>query len=207
MVNVLDLLLHSDVYLQILIQTYGVLTYLFLSLVIFLETGLVIAPFLPGDSLLFIAGAFAARGALNIFLLFFLLSAAAIVGDSVNYWIGSYFGEKAFSKMKLFKPEYLEKTKGFYERHGGKTIIFARFIPIVRTFAPFVAGIGKMDYIRFISFNFIGGILWVALFLFTGFFFGGIPIVEKNLTWIIIGIIILSIIPPIIEYLRNKRKR
>lgn len=204
--NAVDFILHIDKYLALIIQNYGILTYLLLFLVIFLETGLVITPFLPGDSLIFVAGAFAAKGALNVIVLFVILCIAAVVGDTVNYWIGNYFGERVFANNRFFKREYLEKTKEFYAKHGGKTIIYARYIPIIRTFAPFVAGIGKMNYFRFLSFNVVGGITWVALFVFGGYFFGGIPIIEENLTIVVFIIIFLSIIPPFIEYLRHKRK-
>lgn len=204
--NPIDFILHVDKYLNEIILNYGLATYIILFLIIFIETGIVIMPFLPGDSLLFVAGAFAALGSLNIILLFIVLSIAAILGDSVNYMIGKYFGERAFSGNRFFKKEYLIKTQEFYHRHGGKTIILARFIPIIRTFAPFVAGIGKMNYSRFLLFNIIGGIIWTALFLFAGYFFGGIPIVKDNLTLVIIGIIIISILPPIIQYIRHKIK-
>ena len=204
-VSLIGFIIHIDSYIGIFIQQYGLLTYLILFIIILLETGLVIAPLLPGDSLLFVSGAFAARGDLNILFLFILLSVAAILGDTINYWIGSYFGTKAFSKIKLFKKEYLEKTQSFYEKHGGKTIIYARFIPIVRTFAPFVAGLGNMRYKRFLSFNIIGGILWVFIFLLAGYYFGGIPIIRDNLSIVIILIIILSLVPAIIEFLRNRK--
>jgi membrane-associated protein len=197
--------LHVDDYIGWCIQNYGGLTYAILFLVIFCETGLVVTPFLPGDSLIFVAGAFAAKGIINLFLLFFVLALAAILGDTVNYWIGNYLGEKAFAKNRFFKKEYLEKTKNFYKKYGAK-IIFARFVPVVRTFAPFVAGIGKMDYVKFLSFNVIGGVAWVCIFLFGGYFFGGIPWVEKNLTLVILLIIFVSILPPIIEYLRSRKK-
>jgi membrane-associated protein len=174
--------------------------------IIFFETGLVLTPFLPGDSLIFITGTIAAQGLLNLFLLFFLLCAAAILGDSLNYSIGKYFGEK-IEANRFFKKKYLEMTQKFYEEHGGKTIILARFIPIIRTFAPFVAGISKMEYTRFLSFNVVGGIVWVALFLFSGYYFGLIPFVQNNLTLIVIGVIILSFLPPVFEYLRSRKKR
>src|SRR3990167_3458381 len=202
--SIIDFILHIDKYLNILIQNYGTLVYVILFLVIFVETGLVIMPFLPGDSLLFVAGTFAAADSLNVYVLFAILSVAAIIGDTVNYWIGNYFGEKIFAKF--IKKEYLEKTKLFYEKYGKKTIIFARFIPIIRTFAPFVAGVGKMNYAFFLSYNIIGGISWVAIFIFAGYFFGNIPFVKDNLAVIILAIIIISIIPPMVEYYRHKNR-
>ncbi|MDO8509272.1 MAG: DedA family protein [Nanoarchaeota archaeon] len=202
-----DLILHVDKYLDILIQNYGTAIYVILFLVIFLETGLVITPFLPGDSLLFIAGTFASQGDMNVLLLFGLLSVAAIIGDSFNYWMGSYLGEKIFLRGRFVKKEYIDKTKDFYQKHGGKTIILARFVPIIRTFAPFVAGIGRMKYSRFLGFNIIGGIAWVGIFLFGGYYFGRIKFVQDNLTEFILLIIFISIIPIIIEVIRNKIKK
>ncbi|MBM3199479.1 DedA family protein [Candidatus Woesearchaeota archaeon] len=202
----IDIILHIDVYLGDIIKAYGSWTYAILFLIIFCETGLIVTPFLPGDSLLFVTGTFAAKKSLNIFTLLILLSIAAIIGDTVNYWIGNYFGEKVFLKSRLVKREHLDRTKEFYNKYGGKTIILARFVPIVRTFAPFVAGVGKMDYFKFISYNVIGGIVWVAIFLFGGYFFGNIPIVEENLTLVIFLIIFLSFMPPIIEYWKEKKK-
>jgi len=203
----IDFLTNVDKYLGALIQNYGALTYLFLFIIIFLETGLVLTPFLPGDSLIFVAGAFAAKGLISVILLFVILALAAILGDSVNYWLGNFFGEKVFSKIKFFKQEYLERTKTFYERNGSKMIVLARFIPIIRTFAPFVAGIGKMNYFKFLGYNILGGVSWVAVFLFSGYFLGEIPFIEKNLTIIIFIIIIISLIPPALEYLKHKRKK
>ncbi|MEK6935060.1 MAG: DedA family protein [Nanoarchaeota archaeon] len=202
----LDIILHLDKYVSFIIQNYGVFTYIILFFVIFLETGLVITPFLPGDSLLFVSGAFAASGVINVFILFLILAIAAILGDTFNYWIGNYFGEKVFVKSRFFRKEYLEKTKNFYEKYGGKTIIIARFIPIVRTFAPFVAGVGKMDYLKFLSFNIIGGIGWVGLFLFGGYYFGAIPFVQENLSVIVLLIIFISLLPVIFEFIKEKRK-
>ena len=202
--KIIDVIFHVDKYLNILIQRYGGLVYLLLFIVIFLETGLVLAPFLPGDSLLFVAGTFAAAGSLNVYLLFFLLSLAAIIGDTVNYWMGNYFGEMVFSKF--IKRGYIERTRSFYKRHGKKTIILARFIPIIRTFAPFIAGIGKMHYSTFLSYNIIGGIAWVAIFVFSGYFFGSLPIVKKNLTVIIFIIISTSLIPALVEYVKHRVK-
>jgi membrane-associated protein len=201
----INFFLHLDKNLALIIQSYGTFTYVILFLIIFCETGLVITPFLPGDSLLFAAGALASMGMLNIIFLFFLFSFAAIIGDSVNYWIGLMIGPRVFKeKSRFFKKEYLIKTQNFYEKYGGKAIVLARFIPIVRTFAPFVAGIGKMKYKKFIFYNIVGGIIWVSLFLFAGFFFGKLPFVKNNFTIIIIAIIIISIMPAIFEYFRCK---
>lgn len=203
---IFDLFVHLDVHLSSIIGTYGLWTYSILFLVIFIETGLVVTPFLPGDSLLFASGAFAAKGDLNIALLLLLLSTAAILGDSLNYWIGREFGQKTFKNEtgRFFKKENLEKTKKFYDKYGGKTIIIARFVPIVRTFAPFVAGMGEMKYIHFLSFNIAGGLLWVVLFVGGGFLFGNIPLVKSNFSLVIFAIVIVSLLPGIIEYLRHK---
>jgi membrane-associated protein len=203
----IDFILHIDKYIDILITKFGFFTYFILFLIIFLETGLVITPFLPGDSLIFVSGAFAAKGVLNIFILYILFCLAAILGDSLNYLIGNYFGEKIFLKFKLVKKEHLEKTKDFFNKYGGKTIVLARFVPIVRTFAPFVAGIGKMNYSKFLLYNIIGGIVWVTIFLFAGYFFGKIPIIEKNLTIVIFVIIGISILPMVYEYINHKIKK
>jgi len=201
-----DLFLHLDQHLNVIIRDYGLWTYLILFIIIFCETGLVIFPILPGDSLLFAAGAFAAGGALDPFWLFGLLSIAAVGGDTVNYWIGDLIGPKIFhrEKVRFFKKEYLIRTHEFYERHGGKTIIIARFIPIIRTFAPFVAGIGEMTYLRFISYNIIGGIAWIAVFVYGGYFFGNLPMVKRNFTLVIMAIIFISILPGIIEFFRQR---
>lgn len=198
--------MHLDKHLSTVIQNYGVWTYMILFLIIFCETGLVIAPLLPGDSLLFAAGAFAAVGSLDPVWLFILLTIAAVAGDTLNYWIGHYMGPKVFQQngSRFFKKEYLERTHQFYERHGGKTIIIARFMPIIRTFAPFVAGVGSMSYWRFISYNIIGGVAWIALFIFGGYMFGNIPAVKHNFTLVIIGIIFVSILPGFIEFLRHR---
>jgi membrane-associated protein len=205
--NGLDLILHLDQHLNGFIRDFGLWTYLLLFLIIFFETGLVITPILPGDSLLFAAGTFAATGALEPLWLFFLLSLAAIAGDTVNYWAGNLVGPKIFhqEKVRFFKKEYLDRTHAFYEKHGGKTIIIARFIPIIRTFAPFVAGIGQMTYLRFISYNVIGGIAWIAIFIFGGYFFGNIPLVKRNFTLVILAIIFVSILPGLIEIVRQRR--
>ncbi|MBK7229533.1 MAG: DedA family protein [Ignavibacteriales bacterium] len=200
-----DLFLHLDKHLHEIILQYGTLTYVILFGVIFAETGLVFTPFLPGDSLLFAAGTFAAIGSLNVHLLFLLLTIAAILGDTVNYWIGNYFGPKVFEKkIRFLKKEHLEKTHQFYEKHGGKTIIIARFIPIIRTFAPFVAGVGAMTYSKFILFNIVGGVLWCALFVYGGYFFGNLPVVKNNFSIVIVVIIFISILPGIIEFARHK---
>ncbi len=200
-----DVILHLDKYLGQIVQTYGTWTYLIIFLVIFCETGLVVTPFLPGDSLLFVTGALAGQGMMNIVVLFILLSIAAVLGDSFNYWLGSYFGEKVFAKSRFVKKEYLERTKEIYKKHGGKTIIMARFLPIIRTFAPFVAGVGKMNYFQFLSYNIIGGIAWVTTFLLGGYYFGAIPWVKENLTLVIFTIIFLSLIPPVIEFFKSMK--
>lgn len=203
----IDLLLHFDKHLNEIILEYGAITYLILFFIIFAETGFVVTPFLPGDSLIFAAGTFAAIGSFQISLLFIILASAAILGDNVNYWVGRYIGPKIFSKeTKLIKKEYLHRTHEFYEKYGGKTIILAKFIPIVRTFAPFVAGVGSMTYSKFIPFNVSGGILWVGIFSFSGYFFGNIPFIKNNFSFVIIAIILISILPGIIEYLRHRKK-
>jgi len=205
--DIIDLILHVDKYLGQIINHYGFWTYLILFVVVFCETGLVVTPFLPGDSLLFAAGSFAAIGVLNPFMLFVSISIAAILGDTVNYWMGHYVGPRVFKeKVRFLKREYLERTHSFYEKHGGKTIILARFIPIIRTFAPFVAGIGAMTYGKFISYNVIGGIVWVALFVYSGYFFGTLLVVKNNFSLVIIVIIILSIVPIVIELLKKRKK-
>jgi len=203
-----DLVIHLDKHLGNLIDLYQLWIYGILFVVVFCETGLVVTPFLPGDSLLFAAGSFAAVGKLNAVWLFVVLSAAAVIGDTANYWIGYSVGPRVFQKenVRIFKKEYLDRTHAFYEKHGGKTIIIARFVPIIRTFAPFVAGIGRMSYWRFISYNVIGGVAWVAIFVFGGYFFGNIPVVKKNFTVVIFVIIFLSILPGLYEYVRHKRR-
>ncbi|MGD2157002.1 MAG: DedA family protein [Anaerolineales bacterium] len=205
--TIIDLFLHLDEHLSLIISQYGTWTYVILFVVIFMETGFVVTPFLPGDSLLFAAGSFAALGSLNPLYLFLLLSAAAILGDTINYWIGHYVGPRAFSgNIRFLKKEYLDKTHEFYEKHGGKTIILARFIPIIRTFAPFVAGIGAMTYWRFITYNVVGGVLWVAIFTFGGYYFGNLPFVRNNFELVIIAIIIISVMPPFFEYFKARRE-
>lgn len=201
-----DIVLHLDQYLKLLIENYGVWVYLILFLIIFCETGLVVTPFLPGDSLLFVAGTLAATGAMYVHGLFALLVLAAFSGDNTNYWIGRFIGPRIFrgKKSLLFNPAHLERTHRFYEKHGGKTVIFARFLPIVRTFAPFVAGIGRMAYPRFLFYSFSGSAFWIGFFVFGGYYFGNIPFVQRNLTLFILGIIVLSIMPGIIEFVRQK---
>jgi membrane-associated protein len=205
MITLIDLFLHLDKYIGAIIQTYGVATYLILFFVIFSETGLVFFTFFPGDSLLFVAGTFASTGVINFFWLFVILSFAAILGDSVNYSIGKYLGREVFLKRHWVKEENIEKTKDFFERHGGKTIILARFIPIIRSFAPFVAGIGRMNYIKFLSFNIIGAISWTASMLTLGYYFGAIPFVKNNLSIAIIAIVIISWIPPIFTWIKHRK--
>jgi len=201
-----EILLHLDRHLDLLIRNYGVWTYAILFLIIFLETGLVVTPFLPGDSLLFAGGTFAALGSLDARWLVISLSIAAIAGDTVNYWIGYTVGPKVFNKQKsrFLNKEHLYRTHRFYEKYGGKTIILARFIPIIRTFAPFVAGIGSMTYRRFILYNISGGIAWVVIFVLGGYLFGNIPVVKQNFSLVIFAIIILSILPGIVEFLRHR---
>lgn len=204
--NLLDLFIHLDVYLAEIISRYGVWTNAILFAVIFMETGFVVTPFLPGDSLLFAAGTFAALGSLNVYVLVLLLMAAAILGDTVNYWIGHYLGDRAYN-IKWIKKEYLDKTHAFFEKHGGKTIFLARFVPIVRTFAPFVAGIGRMSYGFFFRWNVIGGITWVALFTFAGYFFGNIPFVKQNFEFVIVAIILISVVPIFVEWWKARREK
>ena len=204
---IIDFILHIDQHLTELAAQYGVWIYGILFLIIFCETGLVVMPLLPGDSLLFAAGSIAAIGEMNIHLMVVLLIIAAILGDAVNFMIGKFFGEKLFANpnSKIFKQSHLQKTQQFYAKHGGKTIILARFIPIVRTFAPFVAGMGHMTYHHFLAYNVIGGVLWVTIFSYLGYFFGNLPIVKDNLSLVLIAIIVLSILPGIIEIIRHKR--
>ncbi|MFO3796353.1 MAG: DedA family protein [Anaerolineales bacterium] len=199
----IDLFLHLDKHLAEIIMRYGVWTYGLLFFVIFLETGFVVTPFLPGDSLLFAAGTFAALGSLNVYFLAGLLMVAAILGDTVNYWIGHSLGERAY-QSRWVKKEYLDRTHAFFEKHGGKTIFLARFVPIVRTFAPFVAGVGRMSYGYFLSYNIFGGITWVALFTFAGYFFGNISFVKRNFSLVILAIILISVLPMAVEFWRSR---
>lgn len=206
--GIISFILHIDVHLAEITAAYGALTYVILFLIIFAETGFVVTPFLPGDSLLFAAGAIAALGTLNPAIIILILAIAAILGDTANYWIGHFFGEKMIANPKLpIKAEHIAKTQVFYEKYGGKTIILARFVPIVRTFAPFVAGIGTMHYNKFITYNIIGGILWVSLFTLTGYFFGNLPAVKHNFSLVIFGIIGVSVVPMLIEFIKSKRPK
>ncbi len=201
-----DFVLHVDVYLEQIISNYGGWTYGLLFLVVFMETGFVVTPFLPGDSLIFAASTFAARGALNPWLMFGLLAFAAVLGDSANYWIGRRIGKRAYTgEIKWIRKEYMERTHAFFEKHGGKTIFLARFVPIIRTFAPFVAGVSRMSYGFFFRWNIIGGITWVATFTLLGYFFGNIPFVQKNFELVIIAIILISLVPAVVEGIKAKR--
>jgi membrane-associated protein len=203
----IDIFLHLDKFLGDIILQYGTLTYVILFFVIFCETGLVVTPFLPGDSLIFAAGAFAAMGKLNPWLLLIMLIIAAVGGDAVNYWIGHKVGPRAYTgEIKLIKKEYIDRTHAFFEKHGGKTIFLARFVPIVRTFAPFVAGVGQMSYAYFLRFNLVGGVSWVALFLALGYFFGTIPAVQDNFELVIVAIILISVVPMLIEWLKAQQE-
>ncbi len=204
-----DLFLHLDKHLNEIINNYGFWTYLILFLIIFCETGLVVTPFLPGDSLIFAAGTLAATGSFNILMLYLILIAAAVLGNMANYTIGHFIGPRVFHFQNsfFFRKEYLDRTHKFYEKHGAITIIITRFIPILRTFAPFVAGVGFMNYIRFFIYNFIGGFAWVSLFTFAGYFFGNIPVVRKNFSLAVLAIIFISVLPVIIEFVRHKLKK
>ncbi len=204
--SLLDLVLHLDQHLLLLVQDYGSWVYLILFLIIFCETGLVVTPFLPGDSLLFVVGALAATGALAPESVILLLAGASILGDNTNYWIGRFFGPRIFKseQSRLLNPRHLEQTHQFYQRHGGKTVILARFFPIIRTFAPFVAGVGKMDYRQFVPYSLIGGIAWVGSLVLAGYFFGNIPFIKQNLTLMIFGIVAISLLPGIIGLIRHR---
>jgi len=203
----IDLVLHLDQHLAELVNQYQSWTYGILALIIFCETGLVVTPFLPGDSLLFAVGALASKGRLDVTLVVALLALAAIVGDSVNYWIGRTVGPRVFASQnsRWFNRSYLERTHAFYEKYGGKTLILARFMPIIRTFAPFVAGIGKMTYLKFLAYSVSGGILWISLLTYAGYFFGEIPIVKRNFSLVIVAVIAISLLPAVIEFLRARR--
>ncbi|MFA6532693.1 MAG: DedA family protein [Patescibacteria group bacterium] len=204
----IDFIIHIDVHLGSIISTYGLATYVILFLIIFMETGLVFTPFLPGDSLLFAAGAFAALGSLNIWVLFLLMGLAAVLGDTANYWIGYFFGKKIVAHPKIpIDESHIEETQKFFHKHGGKTIIMARFMPFIRTFAPFVAGVGRMRYRQFFSFNVIGGLLWVAIATFSGYFFGNIKFVKENFSLVIFGVIIVSLLPIVFEIVNRKLKK
>ncbi|MDD4761961.1 MAG: VTT domain-containing protein [Candidatus Pacebacteria bacterium] len=202
--DLIDIILNIDVYLTQVVNNYGILSYVLISLVIFAETGLVFTPFLPGDSLIFAAGSIAAISSLNIFVLFFILFLAAFLGDTANYFIGEFFGKKISGKIN---QKYLQRTEEFYQKHGGMTIFLARFVPIVRTFAPFVAGLGKMNYRKFISYNATGGAVWVALFLFSGYFLGNISQVKENFSIVIMAIILISITPILFEFIKNRKSK
>lgn len=205
-IQLIQIFLHLDEYLSQIVSQYGVMTYAILFAVIFLETGVVVTPFLPGDSLIFAAGALAALDSgLNIVVLFILLAAAAVLGDTANYWIGHAIGPRAFSgEIKFLKKEYLDRTHEFFEKYGGKTIIIARFVPIVRTFAPFVAGVGEMTYTHFITYNIVGGLLWVTIFTFFGYFFGNLPFVQDNFSLVVIAIILISVMPAVYEVWKSR---
>ncbi|HEY7613628.1 MAG TPA: DedA family protein [Gemmatimonadales bacterium] len=206
--SVMDLFLHLDQHLNRIVTDYGVWTHLILFAIVFAETGLVVTPFLPGDSLLFAAGALAAIGSLDLWLLVVLLIGAAILGDSVNYWVGAWIGPRAFSgNVRFLRKDYLDRTHAFYEKHGGMTIILARFIPIIRTFAPFVAGVGAMSYPKFITYNIVGAVLWVGLFVPLGYFFGNMPTVKENFSLVILAIIAISVMPIAVEAIRARRSR
>lgn len=204
---IIDFILHLDIHLVELVNRFGFLTYVILFGIVFAETGFIVTPFLPGDSLLFAAGSIAALGSLNVWVLMTLLFMAAILGDAVNYWVGNFFGQKIVDnpKIKFINQEHIDKTQQFYKKHGGKTIILARFIPIVRTFAPFVAGVGKMEYKRFTFYNVTGGFVWVFLFTLAGFFFGNLEFIQNNFHYAIFVIIALSLIPVIYEFIQHKR--
>ena len=207
LLKIVDFILHFDVYLSGIIAHYGAWTYALLFFVIFMETGFVITPFLPGDSLIFAAATFAARGAFNPWLLFILLALAAVVGDNINYWIGHAVGAKAYTgEVKWIKKEYMERTHAFYEKHGGMTIFMARFVPIIRTFSPFVAGVSEMPYGYFVTWDVIGGVSWVATFTLLGYFFGNIPFVQDHFELVIIAIILVSLVPAVLEGLKARKE-
>ncbi|NBU96924.1 MAG: DedA family protein [Spirochaetia bacterium] len=202
----IDFVIHIDKYLDVILKEYGILAYIILFLIIFAETGLVVTPFLPGDSLLFAIGAITARGELDLIIILFLLTFAAILGDTVNYRVGAIFKDRLLrgESIRFIKDSHIERTKEFYNDYGGKTIIIGRFIPIIRTFAPFVAGIGNMKYRQFLFYNIIGGVIWISIFTIAGYYFGNLPMIRKNFTLVIFAIIILSILPAVFEFLRSK---
>jgi len=203
----IELVMHLDKHLAVLTRDYGVWTYLILFLIVFCETGLVVTPLLPGDSLLFAAGNIAALGSIRVDLLFAILSVAAVSGDTVNYWAGNIIGPRVFrANGRFLKKEYLDRTHLFYEKYGGKTVILARFVPIVRTFAPFVAGVGSMSYGRFFAYNILGGVSWIALFVLSGYYFGALPVVKQNFSIVILAIIIISILPAALEFIRHRNE-
>ncbi|MFT8315290.1 MAG: DedA family protein [Clostridium sp.] len=205
--KIINIMLHFDKYLDLIIQNYGAWTYALVFLIIFCETGLVVTPFLPGDSLIFATGALAARGSLDIIALFVIFLSAAIIGDTVNYHVGKRIGSKIFEKedIKYINKQHLKKAESFYKKHGSMTIVLGRFIPIIRTFVPFVAGIGEMHYYKFIIYNMLGGLLWVSLFLGGGYFFGNLPLIKENFSYVVISIIIISVIPAIAAFIKEKR--
>lgn len=205
--EIFSFIVHFDEHLANIINMFGNLTYVILFLIVFAETGFVVTPFLPGDSLLFVVGTLSGSGFLNIWIVYLALLTAAILGDTVNYWVGHHLGKRVFTEKnsRFFKKDYLEKTQNFYVKHGGKTIILARFIPIIRTFAPFVAGVGKMNYGTFLIYNVVGGVAWVTSLTFAGYFFGGLPIIKNNFELAVIGIIIISLLPMLFEYIKHKR--
>jgi membrane-associated protein len=207
--GIISFILHIDTHLTELISAYGALTYAILFAIVFAETGFVVTPFLPGDSLLFAAGALAALGTMNVWMIVGILFIAAVLGDAANYWIGHFFGKKIIESKNfpLIKKDHIDEAQEFYEKHGGKAIILSRFVPIVRTFAPFVAGVGRMDYTKFLMYNVVGGAVWIMLFTFAGFFFGNIPSVKDNFTLVILGIIFISVVPIVIETIKSKKKK
>ncbi len=207
--EILTFVLHLDEHLANIVNQFGVFTYGLIFLIIFAETGLVVTPFLPGDSLLFAVGALSATGILNVWIIYISLLVAAVLGDTANYWIGKRMGPRVFSKKnsRIFNQAYLAKTEAYYEKYGGKTIIIARFLPIVRTFAPFIAGVGKMHYGKFFTYNVIGGFIWVTLFVWLGYFFGRIEIIKNNFELAVVGIILFSLIPVIYEYISHRKEK
>jgi len=209
LVNFINIIMHIDKYLTLIMQQYGILTYLLLFLIIFIETGVVVMPFLPGDSMLFAAGALAGIGSMNIFTLLIVVYLAAVIGDTINYFIGKKIGKKILAKedIKFINKEYLNKAQMFYEKHGSMTIVIGRFIPIIRTFVPFVAGIGEMNYSKFIPYNMIGGGLWVSLFLGMGYFFGNLSFIQNHFSYMLIAIIIISLLPGVILFIKERRKK